>query len=144
MGHGDTLGTVQQQGIVTSVQPLEATIICEEACAACRARGLCGMGARRRRLITAIRPPEDWTPAVGDQVLLVMHTRLGFKALWWTMGVPFLIVTLIVTACVLCASPDWLMGLLSIFGIAVYYLCLYLLKERIQHDIYFTIHHSEP
>jgi sigma-E factor negative regulatory protein RseC len=126
------------------VNPLRAEITTSGACNSCHAKGLCSLGQTKQKEITRLKEPQDWHPAVGQEVSIEMHTRLGFKALWYAMVLPAIVMGLLIAVCVLLNLPEWMMGLIVIFGIGIYFFVLYLLKDRIQNDFYFTVHHLEP
>ncbi len=137
------VNTISHKGIITGVHPLKAEIISESACAACHAKGICSLGDKKKKEITHIEAPADWEPRLGQQVEIVMQTRMGFKAVWYGMGIPFLFLCVTVAVCVLCKSPEWLMGICALGVITIYYFVLSLFKDTINHEFGFTIHHID-
>ncbi|MDD2289785.1 MAG: SoxR reducing system RseC family protein [Bacteroidales bacterium] len=135
---------VRHRGIITGVNPLRAQITTSGACTSCHAKGFCSLGQTKQKEITHLKEPVDWQPTLGQEVFIEMHTRLGFKALWYAMVLPALIMGALTTLCVLLNLPEWMLGLIVLLGIGIYYFVLYLLKDRIQNDFYFTVHHLEP
>ncbi|MDD4033754.1 MAG: SoxR reducing system RseC family protein [Bacteroidales bacterium] len=139
------LGSViRHKGIITGTNPLKAEILTESACASCHARGYCSLSEKKRKEITRFQEPEGWEPYVGQEVCIEMRTRLGFKALWYGMGLPAVILGVAITCGGLFRLAEWLQGLIAIMSIGIYYFVLYLLKDRIQNDFYFTVHNIKP
>ncbi|MDD4472615.1 MAG: SoxR reducing system RseC family protein [Bacteroidales bacterium] len=135
---------IRHKGVITGIDPLTAEIITEEACASCHAKGYCSLSGKKRKIITRLKEPEDWKPVVGEEVWIEMCTRLGFKALWYGMVLPAIILGVSVACGELLNLAEWLLGLIALMSIGIYYFVLYLLKDRIQNDFYFTVHHIEP
>ena len=135
---------VRHRGIITGINPLRAEITTSGACEACHAKGYCSLGQTSIREITRLKAPEGWVPVFGQAVFIEMHTRMGFKALWYAMGLPSIILGVLVAVSALLHLPDWLLGSVALSGVGIYYFVLYLLKDRIQHDFYFTVHRIEP
>jgi len=139
------LGSViRHKGIITGTDPLKAEILTESACASCHARGYCSLGEKKRKEITRLKEPSGWEPYVGQQVYIEMRTRLGFKALWYGMALPALILGVAIALGVLFRFTELLQGLIAVMSIGIYYFVLYLLKDRIQNDFYFTVHDIKP
>lgn len=135
---------IRHKGIITGTDPLTAEIMTEEACTSCRAKGYCSFSGEKRKEITYLEEPADWKPVVGEVVWIEMRTRLGFKALWFGMGLPLIILGISITLGKLLDPAEWVLGFIAIMSIGIYYFVLYLLKDRIQNDFYFTVHHFEP
>jgi len=139
------LGSViRHKGIITGTDPLKAEILTESACASCHARGYCSLGEKKHKEITRLKEPSGWEPYVGQQVYIEMRTRLGFKALWYGMALPALILGVAIALGVLFGFTELLQGLIAVMSIGIYYFVLYLLKDRIQNDFYFTVHDIKP
>ena len=135
---------IRHRGIITGVNPLRAEITTTGACASCHAKGVCSLGQTKQKEITRLKEPDDWQPVLGQEVFIEMHTRLGFKALWYAMVLPAIIMGVLVAGCVLLNLPEWMLGLIVLLGIGIYYFVIYLLKDRKQNVFYFTVHHGEP
>ncbi|HHV40652.1 MAG: SoxR reducing system RseC family protein [Bacteroidales bacterium] len=136
--------TITHKGIVTATNPLKVEIVTEGACSGCHAKGYCSLSAKKRKEITRFQGTEGWTPVLGEEVVISMHTRLGFKALWYGMGIPALLLGLSVTCFSILKMKEWVVGVFALLCIGIYYFVLYLLKYRIQNDFYFTVHRPNP
>lgn len=134
---------ISHRGVITGVNPLKAEIISESACASCHAKGLCSMSDKKRKEITHLVPPQDWEPYIGQPVEIVMRTKMGFKAVWYGMGIPFIVLCITVVVCVLLNAPEWLTGLCALVAMTIIYFVLYLLKDTIRYEFYFTLHNID-
>ena len=135
---------IRHKGIITGTDPLKAEILTESACASCHARGYCSLSEKKRKEITRLKEPAGWEPYVGQEVYIEMRTRLGFKALWYGMAFPAIILGVAIALGVLFRFAELLQGVLAIMSVGIYYFVLYLLKDRIQNDFYFTVHNIKP
>ncbi|NLK79386.1 MAG: SoxR reducing system RseC family protein [Bacteroidales bacterium] len=135
---------IRHKGKVTATDPLTVEIIMEGACAACHAKGFCSLSEQKRKEITRIKTPEGWKPVLGQEVVIEMRTRLGFKALLYAMGLPALVLGLSVACFSLLGMQEWQVGVFTILCVGIYYFVLYLFKFRIQNDFYFSVHRIDP
>ncbi len=135
---------IRHKGVITGTDPLKAEILTESACASCHARGYCSLSEKKRKEITRLKEPAGWEPYVGQELYIEMRTRLGFKALWYGMAFPAIILGVAIALGVLFRFAELLQGVLAIMSVGIYYFVLYLLKDRIQNDFYFTVHNIKP
>jgi len=135
---------IRHKGVITGTDPLKAEILTESACASCHARGYCSLSEKKRKEITRLKEPAGWEPYVGQEVYIEMRTRLGFKALWYGMAFPAIILGVAIALGVLCRFAELLQGVIAIMSVGIYYFVLYLLKDRVQNDFYFTVHNIKP
>ncbi len=135
---------IRHKGVITGTDPLKAEILTESACASCHARGYCSLSEKKRKEITRLKEPAGWEPYVGQEVYIEMRTRLGFKALWYGMAFPAIILGVAIALGVFFRFAELLQGVLAIMSVGIYYFVLYLLKDRIQNDFYFTVHNIKP
>ena len=135
---------IRHRGVITCLDPLKAEIIAESACASCHARGVCMLSEKKIKEITLLKHPEHWKPILGQEVFIEMRTRLGFRALWLGMVLPAIVLGIITALCVWSGMAEWLLGLIVLSGMGIYYFVLYLLKDHIRNDFYFTVHNIEP
>ena len=135
---------IRHKGVITGTDPLKAEILTESACASCHARGYCSLSEKKRKEITRLKEPAGWEPYVGQEVYIEMRTRLGFKALWYGMAFPAIILGVAIALGVLFRFAELLQGVIAIMSVGIYYFVLYLLKDRVQNDFYFTVHNIKP
>ena len=123
---------VSHKGRVTEVNAdsVKVEIISSSACASCHAASLCSMSEAVKKVVE-MRTPGNENYAVGEEVLVVLKSSLGMKAA--------------AVAYVVCVSLSYTgihelyIGLAGLGSLAVYYLVLYLLRDRMASDYTFCI-----
>ncbi len=135
---------VSHKAIVEAVEPHWVNVVMQVdgACAGCHARHICGSGEQRERRIT-VHTPDAERYHVGEQVVVGIERSMSLKAVAWAYLLPL----------ILMMSGLWVMlgqgmteaaaGVTALSMIALYYLCLYLFRDKIGREIVFTLSKSE-
>ena len=113
-------------------------IIVSSACAECHAKGLCGMSEEEEKLISLPTDPYA-TYNVGDEVELCTKMSMGMKAVWISYVIPLLILMILILTLSAVIGNEIITGLVSIGGVAVYYLIIWLFRDRLQNEFVFYI-----
>ncbi|MCD4769328.1 MAG: SoxR reducing system RseC family protein [Bacteroidales bacterium] len=134
----DNINTIEHTGIVRSIGDKYASIaiLSHPSCTGCAASGVCDVSGKSEKLIHAGRN-IDLSP--GDRVIVVMEQSLGYRALLLGYILPFIIVLIMIIILTSLSVHELLAGLISIGSMAVYYLVIYLNKEKIGRKFSFTI-----
>ena len=113
-------------------------IIVSSACSSCHAKGLCGMSEDEQKLLSV---PTDPYAAydVGDEVKVCTKMTMGLKAVWISYVIPLLILMILILTLSAVIGNEVITGLVSIGGVAVYYLIIWLLRDRLQNEFVFYI-----
>jgi len=103
-----------------------------------KAAGLCGMSEAREK---AIQVPTDpyASYCVGDEVRVYLKASMGMKAVYLAYLVPLLVLLAVSLGLIGLGVRDYVAGLSGIGAVALYYLVLSLLKERLSNEYVFTI-----
>ena len=113
-------------------------ITVSSACSSCHAKGLCGMSEDEDKVIMV--PTDPYTERkVGDEVTVKTKMTMGLKAVWISYVIPlagFLILILSLSAVF---ENEYLTGLVSIAGVALYYFGIWLFKDRLSTEFVFYI-----
>ena len=74
---------VSHEGTILEITPEFTTveIIAQSACAACHARGLCGVADEKQKIIMVPTDPYG-SYKEGDKVLVLLKKSMGMKAGW--------------------------------------------------------------
>ena len=105
------------------------------ACSKCHAKGLCSASDMSEKVIECI--PEG-SLSEGDEVMVEMATKFGFKAVMWAFFFPFLIVMTALVMTYYFTGSETAAALVS-FGILVpYYMTIYFLKNYFNRSFFFT------
>ena len=132
--------TVSHRGKVVQVTPESTTveIISSSACSACHASGVCGMSEYTKKAVEVpTRAWENFTP--GEEVNVVLKASMGHKAVWLAYVLPLLVLVAVLMGTLALGAGELTAGLGAIAGVALYYLFLWLLRDRLRNEYVFTI-----
>jgi len=109
---------ISHRGKIVEINPdfITVEIVAESACATCHAANLCGTADATHKAISVRTTLGDWK--IGQEVLVLLSSLLGLNALG--MG-------------------ELASGLASIGLTALYYLVLWLLRDRLKNEYSFYI-----
>ncbi len=133
-------GEVSHKGKVVSVgkDKVLVQIVSESACSACHAAGLCG-AAESKKKIVEVPVYGGQSYSTGQDVEVCLAVKTGLKAVLFSYVVPLLILLILVLSLSGFGLGELICGMASIGGIAVYYLILYLCRDRLAEGYVFYI-----
>ncbi len=133
--------SIKHAGKVIQVTSGEVVVMIEAegACAACRAKVLCGMSESQDKLIS-VATPAAMSYQVGETVEVSVQQQMGIKAVMIAYVFPFLLVMAVLLGLLESGTGELTAGLSSLGLLAVYYGVLMLFRHRIAKDIVFEIH----
>lgn len=106
------------------------------ACAGCHAKGVCGQSDKEDKIIECSNNPHT---KVGDIVNIAVSKELGFQAVALGYFCPFLVLMITLVTLITLGNSEELSGLLALVATGLYYLVLYLFKDRISSKFTFKI-----
>ncbi|MBQ5637726.1 MAG: SoxR reducing system RseC family protein [Alistipes sp.] len=129
------IGTVAE----VSAQQVVVRITSRSACGSCAARSACGLAEAQEKLIE-VRTADAARYAVGDEVTVGVKPYIGAKAvgLAYVGALVVLILALVLSVGVFGVS-EGVGVLITLAAVALYYGVLWLVKDKIEHTIQFTI-----
>ena len=131
---------VMHTGKVVSMDPQLTTvqIVSHAACSECHAAGVCGLSEYTEK---AIQVPTDPHAAygVGDEVQVVLKASMGIKAVWIAYFLPLVVLLAVALGLIALGVPEGISGLAGIGAVALYYLGVWLLRDRLRNEYVFTI-----
>lgn len=134
---------IEHEGIITEISDnfITVEIVNKSACAACHAKGVCVAGEEETRYVDVpyniSSLVEDYK--VGDKVNLVLNQSLGVTAVLISYAVPLVIFILLLLILSNTGLSEPMVGLLSLAGVAVYYLFVFLFRDRLERIFTFSI-----
>ena len=131
---------VSHKGIVKSVTPELTTveILSLSACAECHAKGMCGIADSEIKEISVPTDPySDYKP--GDEVEVMLKKSMGLKAVWISYVIPLFILMILILSLSSVTVHEVYAGLGAIAGVALYYLLIYIFRDRLAKDFVFYI-----
>jgi sigma-E factor negative regulatory protein RseC len=113
-------------------------IIVDSACSGCHAKSLCGMSEEQEKLISLPTDPYS-DHQVGDIVKVCTKMSMGLKAVWISYVIPLMILMILILSLSSVIGNEVISGLVAIGGVGVYYLVIWLLRDKLQNEFLFYI-----
>lgn len=132
--------TISHKGKIVSITPQVTTvsILQHAACGECHAAGICGMADLSEKLVEVPTDPYG-NHSAGDEVDILLKASMGLKAVWLCYAIPLVILLGTVVGLLSAGMGEVAAGLSGIVAIGVYYLLLYLFRDRLKNEYIFTI-----
>lgn len=131
---------VAHKGKVVKMTPQVTTvaILQHGACSQCHAAGLCGMADMAEKTVEV---PTDPYAAynVGDEVQVLLKASMGMKAVWLAYFIPLLVLLAVVLLLSALQVGEVFTGVSALVSVGLYYLLLYLAKDKLKNEYIFTI-----
>ncbi len=136
MAKQDKIG---HDGIVKKIseQTIEITIVSSSACSACHARGACGMSETQQKTITAVRP--SFPVSVGERVTVYASLGNAVYSVVLAYILPTVILLTLLIIFVALGCNETASAGIALGGLVIYFLILYLYREKIGKKIKFTV-----
>lgn len=133
-------GEVSHKGMIVSVgkDKVSVQIVSESACSACHAAGLCGAAESKKKIVD-VPVYGDRSYSIGQEVEVCLARKMGLKAVLLSYVIPLVILLILVLSLSYIGFGELASGLVSIGGIAVYYLILYLCRNHLADGYVFYI-----
>lgn len=133
-------GEVSHKGMIVSVgkDKVSVQIVSESACSACHAAGLCGAAESKKKIVD-VPVYGDRSYSIGQEVEVCLARKMGLKAVLLSYVIPLVILLILVLSLPYIGFGELASGLVSIGGIAVYYLILYLCRNHLAEGYVFYI-----
>ena len=131
---------ISHKGVITEITPEATTveILSLSACAECHAKGLCGLSESKVKEISV--PTDTYSDRkVGDEVDVVLKKSMGMKAVWISYVIPLFILMILILSLSSVTVHEVYAGLGAIGGVALYYLLIYIFRDRLAKDFVFYI-----
>lgn len=131
---------IRHEGRIVEITPEFTTveILVSSACAACHAKGLCGMSEAEEKVIMV--PTDPYAQHnVGDKVTVMTKMSMGMKAVWISYVVPLIILMILILSLSEIFDSQLLCGLASLGGVALYYFIVWLFRSRLQNEFGFYL-----
>ena len=113
-------------------------IIVSSACSSCHAKTLCGMSEEEEKVIMLPTDPYA-TYNVGDEVQVCTKMAMGLKAVWISYVIPLAILMILILSLSGVIESEVYRALAAIGGVAVYYLFVWLFRNKLSNEFVFYI-----
>jgi sigma-E factor negative regulatory protein RseC len=132
---------ISHSGIVESISEgcVQVRILQASACAACKVAGHCHASESKEKIVDVLNVRDASRLKVGDSVIVSASRDVANRALLLGFGVPFLILVSVLFIMLKVVSDEGLAAITAILALMPYYGVLYLMRDRIQQKIAFSI-----
>jgi sigma-E factor negative regulatory protein RseC len=134
---------IEHEGKVIAVDKdyISVEIVNKSACAACHAKAVCGASDESIKVVEVAQDILTLTQdfQVGETVNVVMSAGMGTQAVWFAYVVPLIVLMASVFVFWLCGVSELIMGVGSLGIVALYYLGVYLFRNKISKIFTFSI-----
>ena len=132
---------ISHSGIVESISEgcVQVRILQASACAACKVAGHCHASESKEKIVDVLDVRDASRLKVGDSVIVSASRDVANRALLLGFGVPFLILVSVLFIMLKVVSDEGLAAITAILALMPYYGVLYLMRDRIQQKIAFSI-----
>jgi sigma-E factor negative regulatory protein RseC len=141
---------IKHDGIVIAVNSdgtVRVRIVQTSACAACKAKAMCASAESKEKEILALfvgeeakrREGERQDIKLGDEVVVMVQQKMGWKAILLAYMLPFIVMmTVVAIGNGLLGIREEIIGTAALCAMGVYYIVLGFFKDKIQKDFSFT------
>ncbi|MBQ7017571.1 MAG: SoxR reducing system RseC family protein [Bacteroidales bacterium] len=131
---------VSHRGTIISIEEgnIKVEIINKSMCAACHAKGFCSAGDSKDKVIDVLYY-NNGEYSVGDEVEVVMRRSMGFKAVWISYVIPLAILLIFLLTLQRLDLTELQAGGCALLAVCLYYVVIYLFRDRIADKFVFTI-----
>ena len=131
---------VTHKGKVVKMTPQVTTvaILQHGACSECHAAGLCGMSDMAEKTVEVPTDPYAFY-GVGDEVEVLLKASMGMKAVWLAYFIPLLVLLAVVLLLSALHVGEVATGISALVAVGLYYLLLYLFRDKLKNEYIFTI-----
>ena len=141
---------IKHDGIVIAVNgdgTVLVRIVQTSACAACKAKAMCASAESKEKEILALfvgeeakrREGERQDIKLGDEVVVMVQQKMGWKAILLAYMLPFIVmITVVAIGNGLLGIREEVIGTAALCAMGVYYIVLGFFKDKIQKNFSFT------
>ena len=132
---------ISHSGVVESISEgcVQVRILQTSACAACKVAGHCHASESKEKIVDVLNAGDTSRLKVGDSVIVSASRDVANRALLLGFGVPFLILVSVLIIMLQLVSDEGLAALVALSALLPYYGLLYLMRDRIQQKMAFSI-----
>mgnify|MGYP003309110869 FL=1 len=114
-------------------------MIVDSACSGCHARAVCGVDESKDKVVEVVTM-SAYEYSVGDNVDVALRQKsMGAISVLLAYVVPFFILTLLLVGVLAMGGSEHVAAFLALAGVALYYVGLWTLRDKVKNKIEFTI-----
>jgi sigma-E factor negative regulatory protein RseC len=109
------------------------------ACSGCHAKAVCGVNESKDKIVEVVTLAAS-EYAVGDSVEVALRQRsMGVTSVMLAYVIPFFVLSLLLYGVSALGGSDEMAALSALAGVGLYYIGLWLVRDRVRNKIEFTI-----
>ena len=109
------------------------------ACSGCHAKAVCGVNESKDKIVEVVTLAAS-EYAVGDSVEVALRQRsMGVTSVLLAYVIPFFVLSLLLYGVSALGGSDEMAALSALAGVGLYYIGLWLVRDRVRNKIEFTI-----
>lgn len=130
---------IAHRGRIIAITPstILVEIVSRSACSTCHAAGFCGLSEGVSKKIEVPATYGNWHE--GQEVDVLLRRSMGFKAVWLAYMIPLVILLAVLLGLDRAGVDEIISGLAAIGTVAMYYLVLWLFRDRLRNEYSFYI-----
>ena len=135
------MAQIKHNGEVVGIcgDTVKVRLTVSSACSGCHAKAVCGVDESAEKIVE-ISGVEAAEYSVGEVVEVALQSNsMGAMAVVLTYVVPFFVLALVLVAASAMGLEEGIAALAALGSVVVYYLVLYLVRERVKQTIKFII-----
>lgn len=114
-------------------------MIVDSACSGCHARAVCGVDESKDKVVEVVTMSAN-EYSVGDNVDVALRQKsMGAISVLLAYVVPFFILTLLLVGVLAMGGSEHVAAFLALAGVALYYVGLWTLRDKVKNKIEFKI-----
>lgn len=114
-------------------------MIVDSACSGCHARAVCGVDESKDKVVKVVTMSAN-EYSVGDNVDVALRQKsMGAISVLLAYVVPFFILTLLLVGVLAIGGSEHIAAFGALAGVALYYVGLWTLRDKVKNKIEFTI-----
>lgn len=131
---------VEHEGKITHIDDskIVVEIVNKSLCASCHAKSMCSVGDSKDKVIE-IPYYNNGEFCEGEVVNVGLQRSMGFKAVYISYVIPVTILLLFLLTLSSFNHDELWIGLGSILAVCIYYLIIYMFRDKIANQFMFTI-----
>lgn len=132
--------SVNHKGTIIAIEDgnIRVEIINKSMCAACHAKGFCSAGDSKEKIVD-VPYYNNGEYSVGDEVEVVMRRSMGFRAVWISYVIPLAILLIFLLSLLGFNLNELQAGGGALLAVCLYYIVVYLFRDKIANKFVFTI-----
>ena len=142
---------IKHDGIVIAVNgdgTIRVRIVQTSACATCKAKSMCASAESKEKEIVALFVDEKQDIKLGDEVVVMVQQKMGWKAILLAYMLPFIVMMAVIMLGneamrlfgneTMGKKGEAIIGTVALCAMGTYYIILGFFKDKIQKEFSFT------